>query len=454
MSLLQTLVAFLAALTLLIFVHEMGHFLVARACGVKVLRFSIGFGRPLICWIDRKTGTEWVIAAIPLGGYVRMLDEGDREAEGPVAAADLPHAFSRKPLAARSAIVAAGPVANFLLAILLYAVLAWGGSEQPVAVIDAPPSASAAEGAGLRAQDRIVAIDGRELQSWNQLRLRMIDAVVGQDPVLLEVLRQGQLRKVSLATTGLQPGAAERDFMRELGLMLAPGEVRVGKVIAGEPAEAAGLLAGDRVLRVDGEPVRRARDLIERVQAQPGQPIQLLIERGRDEITLGVTPATRPVGDPAEGRKVGRIGASLQDRLQTELIRHGPIDGVLQGMSQTWEMTVLSLRMMGRMLTGDISVRNLSGPVTIADLAGDTARAGWVAYVGFLALISVSLGVLNLLPIPVLDGGHLVYHALEALRGRPLSEHFMLLSQKIGMSLVVLLMGVALFNDFVRLIGS
>jgi regulator of sigma E protease len=454
MSMLQTLIAFLAALTLLIFVHEMGHFLVARACGVKVLRFSIGFGRPLICWVDRKTGTEWVIAAIPLGGYVRMLDEGDQEHERPIAAADLPQAFSRKPLAARSAIVAAGPVANFLLAILLYAVLAWGGSEQPVAVIDAPPSASAAEAVGLKAQDRIVAIDGRELQSWNQLRLRMIDAVVGSDPVRLEVMRGGQLQRVQLPTSGLQPGAAERDFMRELGLMLAPGEVRVGKVMAGEPAEVAGLLAGDRVLRIDGEPVRRARDLIERVQARPGQPIPLLVERGRDEITLSVTPAARPLGDPSEGRRIGRIGASLQDRLQTELVRHGPIDGLLQGASQTWEMTVLSLKMMGRMLTGDISFRNLSGPVTIADLAGDTARAGWVAYVGFLALISVSLGVLNLLPIPVLDGGHLVYHALEAVRGRPLSEPFMLLTQRIGMSLVVLLMGVALFNDFVRLIGS
>jgi len=345
-------------------------------------------------------------------------------------------------------------LANFLLAILLYAVLAWGGSEQPVAVIDAPPSASAAEAVGLKAQDRIVAIDGRELQSWNQLRLRMIDAVVGSDPVRLEVMRGGQAQRVQLPTAGLQPGAAERDFMRELGLMLAPGEVRVGKVMAGEPAELAGLLAGDRVLRVDGEPVRRARDLIERVQARPAQAIQLLVERGRDEITLSVTPAARPFGDPSEGRRIGRIGASLQDRLQTELVRHGPIDGLLQGASQTWEMTVLSLKMMGRMLTGDISFRNLSGPVTIADLAGDTARAGWVSYVGFLALISVSLGVLNLLPIPVLDGGHLVYHALEAVRGRPLSEQFMLLTQKIGMSLVVLLMGVALFNDFVRLIGS
>lgn len=454
MSILQTLFAFLAALTVLIFVHEMGHFLVARACGVRVLRFSIGFGRPLVLWVDRRTGTEWVIAAIPLGGYVRMLDEADQEQGASIAPADLPQAFSRKPLAARAAIVAAGPLANFLLAILLYAILAWGGSDQPVAVIDQPVAASPAAATGFRAQDRIVAIDGRELQSWNQLRLRMIDAVVTREPVRLDVLRQGERRRLELPTAQLAPGAAERDFMRELGLALAPGEVVVGKVISGEPAEAAGLLAGDRILRVDGQAIRRARELIEHVQARAGQPIQIVLERGRDEISLSVTPSARTLADPAGDRKVGRIGASLQDRLQTERIRHGPMEGLVHGAAQTWEMTVLSLKMMGRMLTGDISVRNLSGPVTIADLAGDTARAGWVSYLGFLALISVSLGVLNLLPIPVLDGGHLVYHAIEALRGRPLSDSVMLLSQKIGMSLVVLLMGVALFNDVVRLIGS
>jgi len=454
MSMLQTLIAFLGALTLLIFVHEMGHFLVARAYGVRVLRFSIGFGRPIVKWVDRKTGTEWVIALIPLGGYVRMLDERDPEHDGPVAPELLDQAFSRKPVSARAAIVAAGPIANFLLAILLYAILAWGGSDQPVAQVDQPPAASAAAIAGLTAQDRIVAIDGRSLQSWNQLRLRMIDSVLDQAPVALTVVAGGVERRIILSTSGLAPGAAERDFMRELGLMLAPGEVRVGRVMEGEPADRAGLRAGDQVLQVGEQPVRRARDLIEKVQQSPEQPLAVLVRRGADEISLRVTPAARAVGDPAEGRRVGRIGAALQDRLQTERVSHGPIDGLLQGVSQTWEMTALSLRMLGRMLTGDLSFRNLSGPVTIADLAGDTARSGWVAYLAFLALISVSLGVLNLLPIPVLDGGHLVYHALEAVRGRPLSESAMVITQKIGMSLVMALMAVALFNDIVRLIGS
>lgn len=455
MSLIHTLLAFLGALTLLIFVHEMGHFLVARACGVRVLRFSIGFGRPIFKWIDRQTGTEWVIAMIPLGGYVKMLDERDAtDGEAPVPTEQLHEAFSRKPLAARSAIVAAGPLANFLLAIGLYAVLAWAGSEQPVAVVDRPLPQTAAAAAGLTAGDRIVAIEGRALQSWNQLRLRMIDSVLGAHTVVLTVERAGQSRSLELQTSNLAPGAAERDFMTELGLVLAPGEVRVGRVVDGEPAQRAGLLAGDRIVSVDGQPIRRARELIERVQSSAAQPVSILVRRGADEISVSVTPLARPVGDPALGRTVGRIGAALQDRLQTETVRYGLVDGLLQGVSQTWEMTALSLRMMGRMLTGDLSFKNLSGPVTIADLAGDTARSGWVSYLGFLALISVSLGVLNLLPIPVLDGGHLVYHALEAIRGRPPSEAFMLMTQKIGLSLVMLLMGVALFNDIVRLIGS
>jgi regulator of sigma E protease len=451
---LQTIFAFLAALTLLIFVHEMGHFLVARACGVRVLRFSIGFGRPIFMWVDRRTGTEWVLALIPLGGYVRMLDESDPDRDKPIPSEQLAEAFSRKPVASRAAIVAAGPIANFLLAILLYAVLAWGGSEQPVARVDQPAPHSAAAAAGLVERDRIIAIDGRDLQSWNQLRLRMIDSVLSRQPVQLTVHREGQARTVILQTAGLAAGAAERDFMLELGLVLAPGEVRIGRLMDGEPAQAAGLLAGDQVLRVGDQPVRRARDVIEQVQLHADRPLNLLVRRGSDEISIRVTPAGRTVGEPGEGRKIGRIGAALQDRLHTESVRYGPIEGLAQGAAQTWEMTALSLRMIGRMLMGDLSVRNLSGPVTIADLAGDTARSGWVSYIGFLALISVSLGVLNLLPIPVLDGGHLVYHAIEAVRGRPLSEPFMMITQKIGMSLVVLLMGVALFNDIVRLIGS
>lgn len=453
MSLLQTVLAFLVALTLLIFIHELGHFAVARWCGVKVLRFSIGFGPAL--W-SRRFGadrTEWVIAAIPLGGYVQMLDERDRDAAEPIPDTDLPRAFSRQPLAQRSMIVAAGPVANFLLAIVLYAALAWGGTEQPVPVVDTPPAGSAAAAAGFAEGDTIRAVDGAPLQSWNQLRLKLIDASLAGTPARLTVERDGRRVDLVLPTRGaIAAELPERDPLHFLGLSLAPGQVIIGSLVAGEAAIEAGLRAGDRVLSVNGEPIRRARDLIERVRDSAGTPLSIMVQRGADEITLRVTPVAH--GAPAsDGRTRGRIGAMLQDRVRTETVQAGPIDSVVQGLGRTWEMSAFSVRMLGRMLTGDLSVRNLSGPVTIADMAGQTARSGLESYIGFLALISVSLGVLNLLPIPILDGGHLVYYAIEAIRRRPLSDQVMALTQKAGLLLVVLMMAIALFNDFARLLG-
>ncbi len=453
MSLLQTVLAFLVALTLLIFIHELGHFAVARWCGVKVLRFSIGFGPAL--W-SRRFGadrTEWVIAAIPLGGYVQMLDERDRDAAEPIPDTDLPRAFSRQPLAQRSMIVAAGPVANFLLAIVLYAALAWGGTEQPVPVVDTPPAGSAAAAAGFAEGDTIRAVDGAPLQSWNQLRLKLIDASLAGTPARLTVERDGRRVDLVLPTRGaIAAELPERDPLHFLGLSLAPGQVIIGSLVAGEAAIEAGLRAGDRILSVNGEPIRRARDLIERVRDSAGTPLSIMVQRGADEITLRVTPVAH--GAPAsDGRTRGRIGAMLQDRVRTETVQAGPIDSVVQGLERTWEMSAFSVRMLGRMLTGDLSVRNLSGPVTIADMAGQTARSGLESYIGFLALISVSLGVLNLLPIPILDGGHLVYYAIEAIRRRPLSDQVMALTQKAGLLLVVLMMAIALFNDFARLLG-
>lgn len=453
MSLLQTVLAFLVALTLLIFIHELGHFAVARWCGVKVLRFSIGFGPAL--WARRfgADRTEWVIAAIPLGGYVQMLDERDRDAAEPIPDTDLPRAFSRQPLAQRSMIVAAGPVANFLLAIVLYAALAWGGTEQPVPVVDTPPAGSAAAAAGFAEGDTIRAVDGAPLQSWNQLRLKLIDSSLAGTPARLTVERDGRRVDLVLPTRGaIAAELPERDPLHFLGLSLAPGQVIIGSLVAGEAAIEAGLRAGDRVLSVNGEPIRRARDLIERVRDSAGTPLSIMVQRGADEITLRVTPVAH--GAPAsDGRTRGRIGAMLQDRVRTETVQAGPIDSVVQGLERTWEMSAFSVRMLGRMLTGDLSVRNLSGPVTIADMAGQTARSGLESYIGFLALISVSLGVLNLLPIPILDGGHLVYYAIEAIRRRPLSDQVMALTQKAGLLLVVLMMAIALFNDFARLLG-
>jgi len=453
MTLIQTVLAFLAALTLLIFVHELGHFAAARWCGVKVLKFSIGFGPAIWSRAFGADRTEWMIASIPLGGYVQMLDERDRDPALPIAVADLPRAFSRRPLHQRAFIVLAGPLANFLLAIVLYAALAWGGTEQPIPVLDSPPAASAAADAGLMAGDRVVAVNGAPLQSWNQLRLKLIDASLGGETVTLTVDRAGTLQPVRIGTRGaMSSEPPDRDPLHVLGLALAPGEVLIGSVMAGEPAVEAGLRAGDRVLAVNGEPVRRARELIERVRESAGRTLVMTVERGADEITVSVVPSAHDAGVEG-GRTRGRIGAMLQDRVKTEVVRSGPIESLGQGMARTWEMSAFSVRMLGRMLTGDLSVRNLSGPVTIADMAGQTARTGLDSYLGFLALISVSLGVLNLLPIPVLDGGHLVYYAVEAIRRRPLSEQVMALTQKAGLLLVVFMMALALFNDFTRLIG-
>jgi len=445
MNTLQTIVAFLAALTLLIFVHELGHYLVARWCDVKVLRFSIGFGRPLFSWRAGPDRTEWAIASIPLGGYVRMLDERDPEC-GPIAPADLPRAFTRKSLLQRSAIVVAGPLANFLLAIALYAAMGWAGMQEPAALIAAPAPGTAAAAASLQAGDRVLEADGTVVRSWNDLRLALLEPVIEHRSTALVVERDGGRRSVQLDASALPADEAERDFLGTLGLHIAPGDVVIGSVVAGGAAERDGLRAGDLIRAIDGRPIERASQVIQAVQGSADEPLRFRVLRDGAEISMSVTPQQQ--------ESVGRIGAGLQDRLAMQMVRFGPLESIAYGAQQTWEMSAFSLRMLGKMLTGELSLRNLSGPVTIADLAGQTVRVGWMAYLSFLALISISLGVLNLLPIPVLDGGHLVYYALEALKGRPLSERFMTLTQKAGLAIIMMMMAVALFNDFTRLTGS
>jgi regulator of sigma E protease len=455
MSALQTLVAFLAALTLLIFVHELGHYLVARWYDVKVLRFSIGFGKPLFTWHVGRDRTEWTVAAIPLGGYVRMLDERDTEA-GPIPEADLPRAFTRKTLAQRSAVVVAGPLANFLLAIALYAGMGWVGTQEPAPVIDQPAAGTPAAAAQLQGGDRVLEVDGSSVRSWNDVRLKLLEPVIERRESVLRIERHGASDTVRLDAAGLPPDEAERDFLRTLGLRLAPGKVVIGSLLEKGAAERDGLRSGDEIVAIAGRPIRRASDVIEQVQASPGKSLAFVVLRGRDEVTVPVTPDAVNADGAADGTgaTAGRIGAALQDRILMEEVRYGALESVAYGTRQTWEMSLFSLRMLGKMLMGELSMRNLSGPVTIADLAGQSARVGWLAYVSFLALISISLGVLNLLPIPVLDGGHLVYYALEAIRGRPLSERFMIITQKAGFAIILMMMALALFNDITRLTGS
>jgi regulator of sigma E protease len=447
-----TLLSFLFALALLVFIHELGHYSVARWCGVKVLRFSIGFGKPLLTWRVGPDRTEWSLSPIPLGGYVKMLDERE---DGGVDPKDAHRAFNRQSLAKRSAIVIAGPAANFLLAIALYGVLAMSGLQEPAPVLGAPPAGSAASAAGIVDGDRVLAVDGSPVASFNDLRLRMIDGIVEKRPVQLRVSDGGGERTVAIDTRSLPEGELERDFTRSLGMELRAGAVLVGNVVGGSAAAAAGVQPGDEIVSIDNQPIRRARDLIDTVRASADKPLQFTVRRDGAEVRLEVIPRGENESLPGEAgsMRVGKIGAALQQRVEMVTVDLGPVDALAHGAQKTWEMSIFSLRMLGKMVTGDLSWKNLSGPVAIADFAGQSAKIGWFAYVAFLALISVSLGVLNLLPVPVLDGGHLVYYALEAIKGRPLSERFMQVTQRVGLAMVAGLMIVALFNDLSRLLS-
>jgi regulator of sigma E protease len=450
----QTLFAFLAALTILIFVHELGHYLVAIWCDVKVLKFSIGFGKPLLSKKLGKDKTEWTLAMIPLGGFVKMLDEREQETAS-ISAQDLPRAFSRKTLLQRSLIVVAGPVANLLLAIFLYAILGWIGIEEAAPIVDQPAKSTAADAAQLQRGDRILSIDGNAVRSWNDLRLKLLTPVIEKRNADVLVKRETGEVTLKINAGGLPENEAERNYLQTLGIELAPGKVEVGALTAGGAAERDGLKAGDILLQVGDQKIERARNAIEQIRAHPETALNFKVLRGKDEISLNLKPEAKDSEKTEDkGKKIGRIGAALTDKIVFDTVQYGPFEGIVQGVKQTWDMSVFSVKMMGKMVTGDLSLKNLSGPVTIADLAGKTVRVGWYAYVSFLALISISLAVLNLMPIPVLDGGHLVYYGLEALKGKPLSERFMEWTQKAGLALIMLMMAVALFNDFSRLLGS
>ncbi|MGA0015296.1 MAG: RIP metalloprotease RseP [Burkholderiaceae bacterium] len=444
----MTALAFVFGVALLVTIHEYGHYRVARAMGVKVLRFSVGFGRPV--W--RKLGadgTEWVVGWIPLGGYVRMLDEGD----GPVAPAEQAQAFNRQPLAAKAAIVAAGPLANALLAVLLYAALAWGGLQGWAPILATPTQGSLAQRAGVQAQDRVhmAAMQGQApqtIESLAALRLLLVEALVqGQDVELWVEDARGRQQQRLLQVSALQgddPGAAA---LQQLGAGVPYASATVRQVLPQSAAERAGVQVGDQIVRTDGVQVADAADLRQRIARSNG-PMQWQVLRNNQTIDLMIRPVVMP---NEQGEPVPRAGLMLGGDQAQQTLAYGVWDGLGYGLQRTWQMAELSLRMLGNMLVGDLSWRNLSGPLTVAQVAGQSASAGWQPYVAFLGLMSTSLAVLNLLPIPMLDGGHLMYYLLEAVRRRPLSDVWLQRLQRIGLAVVGTLMGLAIFNDLLRL---
>jgi len=451
MTILSYVLAFLVAIGVLVAVHEYGHFWMARRLGIRVLRFSIGFGKPL--WSRRGAdGTEYAVSAIPLGGYVKLLDER----EGPIEPSQLSEAYNRKPVWARILVLLAGPFANFLFAVLAYWVLFVAGVPALKPVLGEVTADSPAAQAGLRTGDEIVAVGQRETSTREAAVLAVLDELMNGGSIELQLRdADGATRSAALQVAG------DRRALTEPGALL-PGlgfdfwyphvPAVVGKIVPGSPAERAGLREGDAIVAVDGQPVSDFAGLVAEVQPQPGARLAFTIERQGATLSIPIDVESQREGE----RLVGRIGVqpappgALPEEMRTRE-RHGPFGALLHATDKTWDMSVLTVRMLWNVATGDVSVKNLSGPINIAEYAGFSARQGILAFLSFLAIVSVSLFVLNLLPIPILDGGQIVYQLAELAKGSPLSERTQAVGQQIGILLLLVLMSFAFYNDLSRL---
>lgn len=446
--------AFLLAIGILVAVHEWGHYIVARCLGVGVVRYSIGFGKRVAGFTSKSTGIEYRISAIPLGGYVKLLDER----EGPVPAENRHRAMNRAHPWRRIAIVAAGPGINFLFAIAAYWLVLVLGVSALKPIVGAPDPSSLAARANIQAGDQVVAINGQPVKSWRDLKLDLVDHALGEDRVVLTLQHDDRIRdSATLNLAGLPDDP--KKLLNRLGLSpyRPPVTPVVKKILDDSPAARAGLEAGDRIKTLAGQSVDSPKALARAIRARPGQRVEIKLVRAGRTLTRRVELGSKP-GSSDRSERIGHLGiaigvdASAWRQMQTTLDL-GPFEAVPAAVKKTWHLSALTVNMLAQMITGDVSWRNIGGPIQIANYAGKTASIGVVAFVSFLALISLSLAVINLLPIPVLDGGHILYYFVEWIRGRPLGEATQALTQRFGIMALVALMGLAFYNDILRLLG-
>jgi regulator of sigma E protease len=446
---LTSLLAFLVAISVLVAVHEYGHYIVGRWAGMKVLRFSIGFGKPIWTWVRGADRTEYCVSAVPLGGYVRFLDGR----EGPIEPEDEGRAFNQRPIPARIAVLFAGPLFNFLFAIVAYWALFLSGIPTLQPAVGQVEAGSLADRAGLEFGDKIVAVGDVETLDWESTLVNIFDRMVaeGQVPLTLETA-EGNERRALIIVGDAARNLTEPDMLFD-GLGFEPWQppAIIGALVEGGAAEASGLRAGDRITMIDGETIRSYNDLVRVVSPRPDDDVTVNFVRDGQQRSVDLVLGRQEV----DGQTRGLLGVQASSDIGSYyyLRQYGPLQSVTRSIERTWTTTMFTLRMLGRMVTGDVSVKNLSGPINIAQFAGDSAQRGANEFLAFLALISISLGVLNLLPIPVLDGGQIVYQSIEFVKGSPLSERSQILGQQVGILALILLMSFAFYNDIARILG-
>lgn len=454
-SFLYSVLAFVVAIGILVTIHEFGHYWVARLCGVKVLRFSVGFGSPI--WLRRAGSdqTEYAIAAIPLGGYVKMLDER----EGEVEASELPRAFNRQSVGKRFAIVSAGPAFNFLFAILAYALMYMNGVAGLKPYVGEISPSSIAMSAGMREKDLILSVNEVPTASWEKARLVLMQEAVDEPVLRLQVQGEDlQIRDLELSMNNLEFLQQENtDLLEQLGMSVWRPDIppQIDEVISGGAAEAAGLKAGDQIVSINSESIRNIRQWVDVIRAHADKTLSLQVRRDGNLVSLAITPRSQI----QDGETIGFIGVKnvivvpqeIRDQLRV-VEQFGPFSALLEAMDKTWQMSILTLKVLGKLIVGEASLKNLSGPITIAKYAGLSAQIGLEQFFAFLAIISISLGVLNLLPVPMLDGGHLLYYCIEIIKGSPVSESMEAIGQRVGLVLLMMLMSIAIYNDVLRLV--